>query len=85
MRRLTTIDQVVSDPDEFRKLPDHDQGVIPWWPTMPPPQGLAATSNGGDSVLHEIEPDHWVGCWKTEHVAGHTCRRPDLDFRRQTP
>jgi ABC-type dipeptide/oligopeptide/nickel transport system ATPase component len=84
-RRLTTIDQVVSDPDEFTKLPDHDKGVIPWWPTMPPPQGPAATSNGGDSVLHEIEPDHWVGCWKTEHVAGHPSRRPDLDFRRQAP
>jgi len=82
-RRLTTIDQVVGDPDEFRKLPDHDKGVIPWWPTMPPPQGLAATSNGGDSVLHEIEPDHWVGCWRTAHFEGQVSRRPDIDFRRE--
>ncbi|MHC4103112.1 MAG: ABC transporter ATP-binding protein [Planctomycetota bacterium] len=82
--RLKTIDQVVGDPGEFRKLPDHDKGVIPWWPAMAPPPGLAGSQNGGDSVLHEIEPDHWVGCWKTEHVATHAPRRPDLDFRRRT-
>ena len=81
-RRLTTIDQVVGDPDEFRKLPDHDKGVVPWWPTMPPPQGRAATSNGRDSVLHEIEPDHWVGCWRTAHLEGQAARHPDIDFRR---
>jgi ABC-type dipeptide/oligopeptide/nickel transport system ATPase component len=81
-RRLTTIDQVVSDPDEYMKLPGHDKGVIPWWPSMPAPAGLAGARDGADSVLHEIEPGHWVGCWRTEHVEAHASGRPDLDFRR---
>jgi ABC-type dipeptide/oligopeptide/nickel transport system ATPase component len=80
--RLTTIDQVVSDPSEFTKLPDHDRGVVPWWPSMPPPDDLAGSPDGADSVLHEIEPDHWVGCWRTGHVDGHAGRKPGLDFRR---
>jgi ABC-type dipeptide/oligopeptide/nickel transport system ATPase component len=81
--RLTTIDQVVGDPGEFRKLPDYDKGVVPWWPAMPPPEGLADSSNGGASVLHEVEPEHWVGCWRTEHLAAEASRRPDIDFRRE--
>jgi ABC-type dipeptide/oligopeptide/nickel transport system ATPase component len=81
-RRLTTIDQVVGDPDEFTKLPGHDRGVVPWWPTMTPPDDLARSPNGSNSVLHEIEPDHWVGCWRTEYLKEHASRRPDLDFRR---
>jgi ABC-type dipeptide/oligopeptide/nickel transport system ATPase component len=81
-RRLTTVDRIVGDPAEFRKLPGHDRGVVPWWPAMSPPDRLAATDDGRDSVLHEVEPEHWVACWRTEHLAVHPARRPDLDFRR---
>jgi ABC-type dipeptide/oligopeptide/nickel transport system ATPase component len=78
--RLTTVDQVVGDPDEFRKLPGYDRGIVPWWPAMPPPDGSA---DGGASVLTEIEPGHWVCCWRTEHLAGDAPRAPDIDYRRQ--
>ncbi|MHC4220113.1 MAG: hypothetical protein ACYSU7_16835 [Planctomycetota bacterium] len=37
---------------------------------------------GGDYVHHEIEADHWVGCWWTGHVDRDAGRQPDLDFRR---
>jgi ABC-type dipeptide/oligopeptide/nickel transport system ATPase component len=77
--RLTTIDQVVGDPDEFRKLPEYDKGVVPWWPAHYDPAG---SPDRGASVLHEIEPGHWLGCWKTEYLADRASRRPDLDFRR---
>jgi ABC-type dipeptide/oligopeptide/nickel transport system ATPase component len=82
-RRLTTVDQIVNDPDEFRQLPDHDRGVIPWWPAMPRPDGVDRSDDHGDAVLCEVEPEHWVGCWRTEHVAARPSRRPDLDFRRE--
>ncbi len=76
--RLTTVDEVVGDPNEFRKLPGYESGVVPWWPTMPPPAGLAEPPSNAESVLYEIEPNHWVGCWRTEHVEHHASRRPDI-------
>jgi ABC-type dipeptide/oligopeptide/nickel transport system ATPase component len=81
--RLGTIDQVVGDPGEFSRLPGHDEGVVPWWPAMAPPGDLAAPPGGSDSVLYEIEPGHWVGCWCTEQLRERPCRHPDLDFRRR--
>jgi len=80
--RLTTVEQVIRDPAEFRKLPGHDKGVVPWWPAMPPPDDLARSPGGSDSVLYEVDPGHWVGCWRTEHLERQRCRRPDLAFRR---
>jgi len=84
-RRLTTIDEVIGDPDQFRRLPGYDDGVVPWWPTMPPPAEMATSPGGSDSLLHEIEPDHWVACWRTEYLEHHPSRRPDIAFRRGEP
>ena len=81
-RRLTTIDEIVGDPGQFTKLPGYDTGVVPWWPSMPPPADMATSRGASDSVLHEIEPDHWVACWRTEHLEHHPSRRPDIAFRR---
>ena len=81
--RLTTIDEVVRNPDEFKKLPEFGKGVVPWWPTMDGPADLVKTPGGSDSVLNEIEPDHWVGCWRTEYVQEHASRRPDIGFTRE--
>ncbi len=81
-RRLTTIEQVIGDPAEFNKLPGREKGIVPWWPAMPPPPDLARSPGGSDSVLHEIEPGHWVGCWRTEHLEHRPSRRPDLGFLR---
>ncbi len=80
--RLTTVDEVVGNPAEFRKLPGAEKGVIPWWPTHSAPEGMAQMPGGPDAILHEVEPDHWVCCWRTEYVEGHPTRRPDIDFRR---
>ncbi|MCA9285515.1 MAG: ABC transporter ATP-binding protein [Phycisphaerales bacterium] len=84
--RLVTVDELVNDPAEYRKLPGHDKGVVPWWPTMPPPAGARALGHddavGSETVLHEVERDHWVGCWRTEHLDALPGRRPDIDYRR---
>ncbi len=80
--RLTTVDAVVNDPQEYKKLPEYQKGVVPWWPTLPPPDDVAPSSGGDAYVLHEIAPNHWVGCWRTAYVAQHPSPRPDIVFRR---
>ncbi len=80
--RLTTVDEVIGNPDEFRKLPGYHNGIVPWWPTMPPPADRATSPGGSDSLLYEVEPNHWVGCWRTEYLEHRTIRPPDMDFRR---
>ena len=85
--RLTTVDQITGSPEEFRKLPGHAMGIVPWWPEMDPPEDLAEDARGsalsldpdapgGDYSLYEIEPGHWVGCWRTEYLADHPPSRP---------
>ncbi|TVQ55120.1 MAG: ABC transporter ATP-binding protein [Phycisphaerales bacterium] len=80
--RLITVDQVVNDPNEFTKLPGHEHGVTPWWPGMTPPRDLAKSPEGDEYMLYEIEPEHWVGCWRTEYLESHPTRRPVIDYRK---
>ncbi|MGI9014587.1 MAG: ABC transporter ATP-binding protein [Phycisphaerales bacterium] len=80
--RLTTVDQVIRNPEEFQKLPGSEKGIVPWWPTMPPPPRMALSPEGSEYTLYEIEPEHWVGCWRTEYLESHPSRRPDIYFRR---
>ncbi len=80
--RLSTVDQVVGDPRQFEKGPGGGEGVVAWWPAHPPPPGLARSSGGGDSVLHEVEPGHWIRCWRTERLEQRPGRPPDIGFRR---
>lgn len=77
--RLTTMRDLVSDPEQFQRLTD---GVIPWWPEHEAPDHMA-TSPGPPCVLHEYENDHWIGVWRTQSVAQRRDRRPSLRFRRQ--
>ena len=35
----------------------------------------------GDYSLQEVHNDHWVGVWRTEAVADHASRAPDLQYR----
>ncbi|MSR18937.1 MAG: ABC transporter ATP-binding protein [Phycisphaerales bacterium] len=80
--RLTTVEEVVNDPAEFRKLPGADRGVIPWWPFMPAENRPATVKGLSEYALHQIEPGRWVGCWRTEQVNAYPRSRPLLDCRR---
>ena len=31
--RLTTVEEIVGSPEEFRKLPGFRDGIVPWWPS----------------------------------------------------
>ena len=82
--RLTTVEDIVDDPKEFRKLPGYERGVVPWWPFLPQEHRPELASGRDPFALHEIEPDRWVGCWRTPHIESHASRRADLAYRRST-
>jgi len=82
LHRLTTITEVVDDPEQFKKLPGADQGITPWWPWNDAPADLSARDEpAGDYVLRKVAKDHWVGVWRTEAVKNDDTSPPDLSFR----
>ena len=80
--RLTTVEDVTENPAEFRKLPGADRGVIPWWPHMSTEARPKLANDRDPYCLHQIEPNRWVGCWRTPELEGQASPRPSLDFRR---
>jgi len=81
-RRLTTVEDVVDDPAEFKKLPGYESGIVPWWPFMPKENRPTLAAGRDVYALHEIEPDRWVGVWRTPHIEANPSRRADLNYRR---
>ncbi len=80
--RLVTIREVIDNPAEFARLPGADKGVRPWWPWHEPPKDVVHTGGpAGDYALREVEPNHWVGVWRTPSVADSPSRSPDLTYR----
>jgi len=80
--RLTTITEIVDNPEEFKKLPGADQGITPWWPWNDAPTDLRKRDEpAGDYVLRKVAKDHWVGVWRTEAVKSDESTPPDLAFR----
>ncbi|MHC4989754.1 MAG: hypothetical protein ACYTGC_02140, partial [Planctomycetota bacterium] len=77
-KRLRTVEEVMADPDQYRKLPGYDCGVTPWWPHMRAPPDVNADDPSGAYCLHEVEPDHWVGCWRGEYLRRHPQRPADV-------
>jgi ABC-type dipeptide/oligopeptide/nickel transport system ATPase component len=80
--RLTTVDEVVRDPEQFKTLPGFRDGIVPWWPDTPAAVKPAIAAGGPDYALHEIEPNRWVGVWRSEAVSAKPSRRPNLTYRR---
>ena len=80
--RLTTISEVVDDPEQFKKLPGADLGITPWWPWNEAPKDLCKRDEpAGDYVLRKVAKDHWVGVWRTEAVKNDESSPPELTFR----
>jgi ABC-type glutathione transport system ATPase component len=80
--RLTSVNELINNPAEFRKLDGYQLGIVPWWPTMPPPASVDQAAGPRSSMLCEVEPEHWVACWRTEYLINHPTRRPDIEFRK---
>ncbi|MEM1329709.1 MAG: ABC transporter ATP-binding protein [Planctomycetota bacterium] len=82
--RLVTIREIIDDESQFRRLPNAERGVRPWWPWHEKPSGLRSVEGpAGDYILREVDRDHWVGLWRTEGVEDLflSGRRPDTNFR----
>ncbi len=76
VERLTTIDEVIGGEGAFGEVSSGAGMVTPWWPGRAP-AGMAPIGGiAGDYVLAEVEPEHWVGVWRTESVAGGAHRAP---------
>ena len=80
--RLTTVEDVTNNPAEFRKLPNAERGVIPWWPHTPAERRPVLADGRDPYCLHRIGPSRWVGCWRTPELEAQASPRPSLDFRR---
>ena len=76
--RLTTVEDVVDNPAEFRLLPGCQNGIVPWWPFMPQEHRPQLAPGREPYALHEIEPNRWVGVWRTPFIESHPSRRADL-------
>ncbi len=80
--RLTTITEIIDNPEEFKRLPEADQGVTPWWPWHDAPVDLCKRDEpAGDYVLRKVAKDHWVGVWRTQAVKDDESSPPELAFR----
>ena len=82
MERLVTVEQIVDNPAEYVKLDGFEKGIVPWWPDPPESVKPALADEDDEYMLHEISENHWVGVFKSDHVATHPSRVPDLDYRR---
>ena len=85
--RLTTVEEVTEDPDQFRSLPgnapEDGRDIIPWWPDPPADVRPELVPNRDEYVLYEIEPERWVGCFRSRYLEDHVSRFPDLDYRKE--
>lgn len=63
--RLSTVDELMQQPDAMRIQSSDAGGLVPWWPGMKPATSITPTQHGVMSTLVEVEPEHWVGCWRT--------------------
>ena len=70
--RLTTIADLMQQPDA-RHIPGAPH-LQPWWPNHTPPAGLATN----DSILLEVQPNHWIATWRTNDLTSTTPRPPDI-------
>jgi ABC-type dipeptide/oligopeptide/nickel transport system ATPase component len=80
--RLTTVEEVVQDPAQF-KLAGTEGDLVPWWPDAP--KGVRPTIAAGrdEYALVKVAPTRWVGCFNSPWVESHSSPRPDLDYRRE--
>ncbi|MBL8746136.1 MAG: ABC transporter ATP-binding protein [Phycisphaerae bacterium] len=68
--RLATVAETVNNPAEFERLPGAKRGIRPWWPGHPAPADSSpAAGPTGEHLLHEVNPGHWVACWRTRALA----------------
>jgi ABC-type dipeptide/oligopeptide/nickel transport system ATPase component len=85
--RLTTVEEVVRDPAQFRLPPvagdKFADSLVPWWPDPPVGVRPEVARDRDEYALVQVAPTRWVGCFNTPWVESHPSPRPDLDYRRE--
>ena len=76
--RLTTIKQVIDDPEQFEPLTGANFSARPWWPTH---HGQSVPVSASYDLC-EASNGHWVAVWRTSPASPPPSRPPDLSFRR---
>lgn len=76
-RRLVTIRELADAAGEFDRLPS---GLRAWWPWHEAPAGtkMDQTNPASDSVLVELEPEHFVCVWRSEMADAKAIGVPDI-------
>jgi ABC-type dipeptide/oligopeptide/nickel transport system ATPase component len=84
--RLTTVDEVVHDPAQFRIPRLEGTGanaeLVPWWPDPPAGVKPQIARDRDEYALVQVAPTRWVGCFNSPWVESHPSPRPDLEYRR---
>lgn len=82
--RLATIREIVDNPEQFGGLSAQNRPIVPWWPWHQPPETLRPIDGvAGNYALIEIEPQHWIGVWRTDAVDERN-PPPDCAFHRES-
>jgi ABC-type dipeptide/oligopeptide/nickel transport system ATPase component len=81
VHRLTSIREIIADEAQFTVLKnDRGESVRPWWPGHAAPVLSNDAGEDGEYVLAEVEPQHWVGLWRTAATAGMRAEMPRINF-----
>lgn len=81
VHRLTSIREIIADEAQFTVLKnDRGESVRPWWPGHAAPALSHDAGENGEYVLAEVEPQHWVGLWRTAATAGMRAEMPRINF-----
>lgn len=81
VHRLTSIREIIADEAQFTMLKnERGESVRPWWPGHAAPVLSGDAGERGEYVLAEVEPEHWVGLWRTEATAGLRAEMPRIRF-----
>jgi peptide/nickel transport system ATP-binding protein len=86
--RLTTVEEVVRDPAQYRVRVGVGEAVrdggdlVPWWPDAPQGVKPPIARDRDEYALVQVAPTRWVACFNTQWVEEHPSPRPDLDYRR---
>jgi ABC-type dipeptide/oligopeptide/nickel transport system ATPase component len=75
--RLGTVEELMRLP-EAMVIGSGAETLVPWWPARRPASAVSLNGAGVESMLVEVEPSHWVGCWRTNEAMARGGSAPNV-------